>query len=111
MSTVVSEWIDRAADAQRLNLRENSPELEAASLRIADYYQQHGVDDSEVKTLTSGVLGGAVKQEAATVGIQNGFRFLSIVVGALGLLITGLLFQLDKKAVGNQKPASRTKER
>jgi MFS family permease len=101
-STVVSEWIDRAAAAQRLNLRENDPELETASLRIADYYRQHGVEDSDVKALTSNVLGGAVKQQAATIGIQYGFRFLSITVGSLGLLIAGLLLQLDKASLGNK---------
>lgn len=105
-STVVSEWIDRAADAQRLNLRENSPELETASLRIADYYRQHGADNADVKTLTGSVLGGAVKLEAATIGIQNGFRFLSITVGLLGLLITGLLLQLDITALGKKNQAA-----
>jgi outer membrane lipoprotein SlyB len=64
------------------------------------------VDDSDVKTLSGGVLGGAVKQEAATIGIQNGFRFLSIIVGALGLLIAGLLLQRDIAVLRNQKPAS-----
>jgi MFS family permease len=105
-STIVSEWIDRAADAQRLNLRENSPELETASLRIADYYRQHGADNADAIALTSGVLGGVVKQEAATIGIQNGFRFLSIAVGSLGLLITGLLFQLDKATLGSKNHAA-----
>src|SRR5262249_45536641 len=41
--TVVSAWADRAADAQRLNLRENDPALQDSSARIADYYRQRGV--------------------------------------------------------------------
>src|SRR5262245_57475727 len=47
-STIVSAWADRAADAQRLNLRENDPELQEASARIADYYRQHGVSGPEL---------------------------------------------------------------
>jgi MFS family permease len=105
-SVVVSEWIDRAADAQRLNIRENRPELETASMRIADYYRQHGADNSEAKQLTGGVLGGAVKQQAATIGIQNGFRFLSMTVGSLGLLVAVLLFQLDIVKLGAKSDAA-----
>jgi hypothetical protein len=33
----VSVWTDRALDAQRSNLRENRPEVEASSARVADY--------------------------------------------------------------------------
>src|SRR5262249_16332421 len=33
-STIVSAWTDRAADAQRMNLRENRPELQEASARV-----------------------------------------------------------------------------
>jgi MFS family permease len=105
-STVVSEWIDRAAAAQQLNLRENDPELETASSRIADYYRQHGENDADAKTLTSGLLGGAVKQQAAAIGIQHGFRFLSVTVGSLGLLIAGLLLQLDKASLGSKNHPS-----
>jgi MFS family permease len=90
-STIVSAWTDRAADAQRLNLQENRPEVEASSARIADYYRQHGVDASDLPSMTATVLGGSVKGEAVAQGIQSGLRFLSVVVGAVGLLVTGLL--------------------
>jgi hypothetical protein len=90
-STVVSEWADRAADAQRLNLHENDPELEEASARIADYYRQHGVSGPELSQMTSTVLGGGVKGQAVAYGIQRGFCFLSLFVGGIGLVVTALL--------------------
>ena len=49
-STVVSAWADRAADAQRMNLRENDPELQESSARIADYFRQLGVEGPELLT-------------------------------------------------------------
>src|SRR5262249_55067439 len=56
-STVVSAWADRAADAQRMNLRENRPEIQQASAKIADYYHQRGVSGPELSQMTSIVLG------------------------------------------------------
>src|SRR5262245_32689205 len=35
-STIVSAWADRAADAQRMNLRQNRPEVDETSARVAD---------------------------------------------------------------------------
>src|SRR5262249_61522022 len=95
-SNVVSAWADRAADAQRLNLQENRPEVESASLKIADYYVQHGVEPADAKPLTGAVLGGQVKADAVAHGIQSGLRYLSIVVGGLGLIITSLLMQSQR---------------
>src|SRR5437868_12127061 len=37
-SPVVSAWADRAADAERLHLREDRPEMQDASDRVADHY-------------------------------------------------------------------------
>ncbi len=91
--TIVSAWSDRAFDAQRMNLRENSPEVEAASARIADYYSQHGVEAPDLPRMTSTVLGALVKEQAAAHGIQSGLSFLSLIVGSIGLLITGLLMR------------------
>src|SRR5439155_23896084 len=90
-STIVSAWTDRAADAQRMNLHENSPELQEASAKIADYYHQRGVSGADLSPMTSTVLGGFVKTEAVAHGIQSGLRFLSLVVGGVGLLVTALL--------------------
>jgi MFS family permease len=89
--TVVSEWADRAADAQRLNVRENSPELQDASARIADYYRQRGVSGPELSSSTSTVLGSQVKADAVAEGIQNGLQFLSLVIVGIGLLVRVLL--------------------
>jgi hypothetical protein len=94
-STIVSAWSDRAADAQRLNLQENLPEVEATSARIAGYYQQHGVGASDLPSMTATVLGAAVKEDAVARGIQTGLRFLSLVVGAIGLLLTAFLMRND----------------
>ncbi len=57
-STIVSAWTDRAEDVERLNLRQNSPEVELSSARIADYYNQHGVGGPESSQMVSTVLGG-----------------------------------------------------
>src|SRR5262249_52541432 len=91
-STIVSAWTDRAADAQRLNLRQNRPEVDEASARVADYYHQRGVGGPELSQLTSTVLGSSVKTEAVAHGIQSGLRFLSLIVAGFGLLVTTLLF-------------------
>src|SRR5207245_2451947 len=90
-STIVSAWADRAADAQRMNLRENRPEIQEASARIADYYRQRGVSGPELSQMTSTVLGSQVKSDAITHGIQSGLRFLSLMVGGIGLLVTAIM--------------------
>jgi hypothetical protein len=90
-STVVSTWTDRAVDAQRLNLEPNRPEVEEASARVVEYYRQRGVGAPESSQMASGVLGGSVKAEAAAFGIRSGLRFLSLIVGGIGLLVTILL--------------------
>ena len=95
-SNVVSAWGDRAADAQRMSLQENRPEVEHASLKTVDYYVQRGVEPADAKLLAGAVLGGQVKADAVTHGIQSGLRYLSIVVGGLGLVITGLLMQYQR---------------
>ena len=90
-STIVSAWIDRAADAERLNLQDNRPEVQESAARIADYYRQRGVENSDLGSMTAAVLAGSVKEEAGSQGIQVGLRFLSLIVGGMGLLITALL--------------------
>jgi MFS family permease len=90
-STVISAWADRSADAQRMNLRENRPEIGETSARVADYYQQRGVAGAELGQQAATVLGSAVKNQAVTHGIQSGLRFLSLVVGGTGLVVTTLL--------------------
>jgi MFS family permease len=90
-STIVSAWTDRALDAQRLNLRQNRPEVEESSARVADYYHQRGVGGPESSQMASTVLGGFVHAEAVVHGIQSGLRFLSLIVGVVGLLVTAAL--------------------
>jgi hypothetical protein len=89
--TIVSAWTDRALDAERLNLRQNRPEVEESSARLADYYRQRGVEGPESSQMASTVLGGFVKTEAIAHGIQSGLRFLCLIVGGVGLLVTALL--------------------
>jgi MFS family permease len=100
-STIVSVWADRAADAQRMNLRENRPEVQQASAQVADYFHQRGVSGPELSQRTSTVLGSFVKSDAVTHGIQSGLRFLSLIVGGLGLLVAVLLV-----AETGRKPAA-----
>jgi hypothetical protein len=88
-STMVSAWTDRAFDAERLNLQQNRPEVADSTARTADYYVQRGVGGQEAGQMASTVLGTYAHLEAASQGIQVGLRFLSIIVGGLGLLVTG----------------------
>ena len=90
-STIVPIWTDRAADAQRLNLRQNRSEADGASARAANHHRQRGVGGPESSRMASTILGGFVKTEAMTHGIQSGLRFLSLIVGGVGLLVTALL--------------------
>jgi MFS family permease len=96
-STAVSAWSDRALDAERLNLRPNRPEVEESSARVADYYHQHGVGGPESSQMAATVLGGFARTEAVAHGIQSGLRFLSLVVGGIGLLVTVLLFTVSPR--------------
>ena len=80
-----------------MNLRENRPEVQESSARVADYYGQRGVSGPELSQRTSTVLASSVKSDAVTHGIQSGLRFLSLVVGGIGLLVTALLF-IPRKA-------------
>jgi MFS family permease len=95
-STIVSAWTDRALDAERLNLRQNRPAVEDSSARVADYYRQRGVSGPELSQMSSTVLGAFVKVEAVAHGIQSGLRFLSLVVGGIGLIVT-ILLSLPRK--------------
>src|SRR5215471_4001990 len=90
-STIVSAWTDHALDAERLNLSPNRPEVEASAARVAEYYQQRGVGAPESYQMASGVLGSFVQVEATAFGIRSGLRFLSLIVGGMGLLVTVLL--------------------
>lgn len=90
-STVVSAWTDRAVEAQRINLQENRPEVEQASMRLGDYYRQRGMTGPEASQMASTALGAFVRAEATARGIQSGLRFLSLFVGGVGLVVTALL--------------------
>jgi MFS family permease len=88
-STIVSAWSDRAFDAERLNIQQNRPEVADSTARVADYYSQRGVNGPQTTQMASTVLGAYTHLEAASQGIQVGLRFLSLVVGSVGLLVTG----------------------
>jgi hypothetical protein len=95
-STTISAWTDRAVDAQRMNVRENRPAVQESLRDVADYYRQRGVGPAELPQMSFTVLGGAVRGEAVAEGVQRGFQFLSLVVGAIGLAVTGLLMAADR---------------
>ncbi|MGO9112793.1 MAG: MFS transporter [Thermoguttaceae bacterium] len=90
-STIIAEWTDRSADMERLNVRENRPEVQESSVRIADYFHQRGIEGPELAQMTSTVLGSFVRSEAAVQGIQRGLQFLSLLVGGSGVLVVALL--------------------
>jgi MFS family permease len=89
--TIVSAWTDRALDSERFNIRENRPEVQESSVRIADYYLQRGVERPEASRMASTVLGGFVRTEASARGIESGLRFLSLIIGGVGIVVTVLL--------------------
>jgi hypothetical protein len=75
--TTVSEWTDRAVEAQRQNLREERPAVWDAANAVADDYRQRGTTPAEAQQHASAVLGAYVKLEAAAHGVRSGLRFLS----------------------------------
>jgi DHA2 family multidrug resistance protein len=91
-STAISEWSDRALDSQRLNLRENRPEVEQASTRVADYFRQRGLSGPPLQQQSSRVLGGFATVESVAHGFRSGLRFLSVMMLGLGLPLVVLLF-------------------
>jgi MFS family permease len=90
-TTTIAAWTDRALEMERMNVRENSAEVQEASSRIADYYQQHGIAGPELAQMTSTVLGSFARSEAAAQGIQRGLQFLSLLVAGIGLPVVVLL--------------------
>ena len=96
-STTIAAWTDRAVDSERLNIRENRPEVEEASARIADYYRQRGVEGPDLTQMTSTVLGAFARQRLRAWASSAGC-VLSLVVGGIGLLLTGLLSWPRKSA-------------
>jgi MFS family permease len=91
-STVVSVWTDRALDAERQNLQAGRPVVQTSAAQVADYYRQRGVLAPQATQMSYTVLGAFAKTESAAHGIESGLRFLSLATGAIGLLVTALLF-------------------
>jgi DHA2 family multidrug resistance protein len=90
-STTISAWSDRALDSQRLNLREDRVPVREAQARVADYYRRRGVSGPDQTALTGATLGAFAKTESVARGIQDGLRFLSLVMLGLGIPLTLLL--------------------
>ena len=88
--TTVSEWTDRAIEAQRQNLREERPSVRDAAANLADDYWQRGSTPAEAQQYAGVALGASVKLESVAHGIRSGLRFLSLATGMLGLIL-GLL--------------------
>ena len=91
-STTISAWSDRAFDSQRLNLREERVSVREAQARMADDYRQRGASGPDQAALTGAVLGAFTKVESVARGIQDGLKFLSLVMLGLGLPLTLLRF-------------------
>jgi hypothetical protein len=91
VSNTVSAWTDRAVDSQRLNISENRPEVMEAQARVADYFRERGLDGPDLQQQTGRVLGTFATIEGAAHGVSSGLRFVSLVVAAIGLLVTALL--------------------
>jgi MFS transporter, DHA2 family, multidrug resistance protein len=89
-STAISAWTDRALDSQRLNISEERVPVREAQARIADDYRQRGVQGPDLSTLTGTSLGGFVKAESVARGFQDGLKFLSLAMLAIGLPLATL---------------------
>jgi len=85
--TMVKAWSDRALDVYRLNLRENRPAVEQATVRVADYFHQRGLSGAGLQQETSRVLGGFATLESVAHGFRSGLRFLSLMMLAIGLVV------------------------
>jgi DHA2 family multidrug resistance protein len=105
-STTISIWSDRALDSQRLNLSETRVAVREAQARIADDYREKGVSGPDQAALTATVLGAFAKIEGAAQGVQEGFRFLSLVMLGLGLPVVILRFisPPTRHLVGESRP-------
>ena len=103
-TTTIAAWTDRSLEMERMNVRENRPEVQEASLRIADYYQQHGIAGPELAQMTSTVLGSFARSEAVAQGIQRGLQFLSLLVAGIGLPVVVLLLLVFEVRSGRRAP-------
>jgi MFS family permease len=90
-STTIAAFKDAALDAERHNLSRNRPAVEESAARIADYFAQRSLSGPALEQQTSTVLGTYVGMESASRSIQHGLRFLSLIVGGLGLIVVLLL--------------------
>jgi MFS family permease len=90
-STIISAFTDAALDSERHNLSRHRPAVDEAAANVADYFMQRGATGPELKQHTSTVLGSFVVVESAAQGIRQGLRFLSLIVGCMGLIIVLLL--------------------
>jgi MFS transporter, DHA2 family, multidrug resistance protein len=96
-STTISAWSDRALDSQRLNLREESVAVREAQARLADDYRRRGVAGPDQADLTGATLGAFAESESVAMGIQDGLKFLSVVMLGLGLPLVSLLYFLPPR--------------
>ena len=94
--TMIKAWSDRAEDSYRQNLSTNRPAVSEAAARIAAYYQQRGLSGPALEQETATVLGGFAKLESIAVGFRMGLRFFSLIMLALGLPVSAILWQSAK---------------
>jgi MFS family permease len=90
-STTISAFADAALDAERHNLSRNRPAVEEAGAHIADYFAQRSLSGQALEQQTATVLGTYVGMESVARGIRQGLRFLSLIVGGVGLIVVLLL--------------------
>ena len=84
-STAIAEWTDRAADSQRLNLREERVAVRQAQAAIADANRQRGLAGPDLASLTATTLGAGVRVQSVARGFQDGLKFLSLTMLGIGL--------------------------
>jgi MFS family permease len=96
-STTISASSDRALDSERLNLREDRAAVRESFARAADAYRQRGLAGPDQANFAGVTLGAFAKTESVARGIQDGLKFLSLVMLGLGLPLTFLLFASPAK--------------
>ncbi|MDG3005422.1 MFS transporter [Paludisphaera mucosa] len=89
-STTISAWSDRALDSQRLNLRGDRVVVREAQARLADEYRRRGLAGPDQAALIGTTLAAFAKTESVARGIQDGLKFLSLVMLGLGLTLASL---------------------
>lgn len=99
MSLAVSNGTDVAFEAQRRNLRPGRPVVAVTLERSVGMLTKKGLDAEQSLALSVGALGGMVKLQSSSMGIQSGLRVLGLATGILGAIVSVILLWMPGERV------------